>query len=69
MTIKLPNTENLIDATQNAFIEAAENVAEMIENPDPLPSEKNGVGIIFKAPYGYIYNENSSSEDKRSFEA
>ena len=32
-------------------------------------SEKNGVGIIFKAPYGYIYNENSSSEDKRSFEA
>ena len=29
--------KDIINATQNAVIEAAENVAEMMENPDPIP--------------------------------
>lgn len=33
--------KDIINATQSAVIEAAENVAEMMENPDPIPAHEH----------------------------
>ena len=44
MTVETLNTSrDIINATQNAVMEAAENVAEMIEDPDPLPEPEHEV--------------------------
>lgn len=44
MTTETINTGNeIINATQNAVIEAVENVAEMIENPDPIAHETHEI--------------------------
>ena len=44
MTTEATNTGNeLINATQSAVIETIENVAEMIENPDPIVAHEHEV--------------------------
>ena len=44
MTTETLNTSSdIINATQNVVIEAVENVAEMIENPNPIPAPAHEV--------------------------